>query len=147
MQKQIDGAYWGPLLDHGVGFNFDCWQHYWETGDLAALVEPYPRLLKFAAYLESLRGKDGLLPVENLGIPTVWIDHDAYRQPRHKQCAFNLYAAAMYRHALAPMARAFGEKDIAEHYATIGDQIAAATVRKYWDPSARHLYEQSPLVS
>ena len=44
MQRQIDGAYWGPLLDHGVGFNFDCWNHYLETGDLAALDEPYPRL-------------------------------------------------------------------------------------------------------
>ena len=32
-QKQIDGAYWGPLLDHGIGFNFDCWNHYLETGD------------------------------------------------------------------------------------------------------------------
>jgi len=23
-QKQVEGAFWGPLLDHGVGFNFDC---------------------------------------------------------------------------------------------------------------------------
>jgi hypothetical protein len=78
-QKQMDGAYWGPLLDHGVGFNFDCWNHYLETGDRDALTEPYPRLKRFAAYLQSLIGRDGLLPVENLGIPTVWMDHVAYK--------------------------------------------------------------------
>lgn len=132
MQKQVEGAYWGPLLDHGIGFNFDCFQHYQETGDLGALVEPYPRLLRFAEYLAALRGPDGLLPVENLGIPTVWIDHDAYRQQRHKQCAFNLYAAAMCRHALAPLARAFGQRERAEKLVRLGDEILAATVRRYW---------------
>ena len=76
MQKQIDGAYWGPLLDHGIGFNFDCWHHWMQTGDLESLREPYPRLLRFAAYLASIRDADGLLPVEHLGLPTVWIDHD-----------------------------------------------------------------------
>ncbi|HEX5692985.1 MAG TPA: alpha-L-rhamnosidase N-terminal domain-containing protein, partial [Roseiflexaceae bacterium] len=91
MQRQIDASGWGPLLDHGVGFCFDCWQHYLETGDLDALREPYPRLLRFAEYIASLRGSDGLLPVENLGVPAVWIDHQAYRRQRHKQCAFNLY--------------------------------------------------------
>jgi hypothetical protein len=134
MQKQVEGAYWGPLLDHGVGFNFDCYQHYLETGDLEDLVEPYPRLLRFAEYLASIRGPDGLLPVEDLGIPTVWIDHDAYRQPRHKQCAFNLYAAAMYRHALSPLARAFGEPQRAEQLSRLGDELLAATVRRYWSP-------------
>ena len=132
MQRQIDGAYWGPLLDHGVGFNFDCWNHYLETGDLESLREPYPRLVRFAGYLESIRAKDGLLPVENLGIPNVWIDHDAYRQQRHKQCAFNLYASAMLKHALSPMARAFGESERAERFTKLGDEILAATVRRYW---------------
>ena len=42
-----------------------------------------------------LVGRNGLLPVENLGIPSVWIDHTAYQRQRHKQCVFNLYAAAM----------------------------------------------------
>ena len=65
--------------------------------------------MRFADYLHSIRGKDGLLPVENLGIPQVWIDHSAYQRQRHKQCAFNLYAAAMLEHALAPIARARGD--------------------------------------
>ncbi|MHB9050041.1 MAG: alpha-L-rhamnosidase-related protein, partial [Pirellulales bacterium] len=135
MQKQVDGAYWGPLLDHGVGFNFDCAAHYEDTGDLAAVAEPYPRLVRFADYLESLRGKDGLLPVENLGIPTVWIDHTAYKQQRHKQCAFNLYAAAMFKTALAPLAAAMGDRPRAERCRRLGDELLRATVRKYWDRS------------
>ncbi len=139
MQRQIDGAFWGPLLDHGVGFNFDCWNHYLETGDMAALDEPYPRLVRFADYLESIRGKDGLLPVENLGIPQVWIDHVAYRQQRHKQCAFNLYAAAMLEHALAPLARARGDQRRAEEFSRRGREIRTATVRRFWS-AARGLF-------
>ncbi len=134
MQRQIDAAYWGPLLDHGVGFNFDCWNHYLETGDLAALDEPYPRLLRFADYLYSLRGQDGLLPVENLGIPQVWIDHIAYQKQRHKQCAFNLYAAAMFQHALAPIADARGDHQRAAEFRRRGQELLAATVRKFWSP-------------
>lgn len=132
MQKQIGGAYWGPLLDHGVGFNFDCWHHWVQTGDLDSLREPYPRLLQFAAYLASIRGKDGLLPVENLGLPTVWIDHRAYRQARHKQCAFNLYAAAMFQQSLAPMARAFGDGGQAREADKLGAEILQAAVRRFW---------------
>ncbi len=135
-QKQIDGAYWGPLLDHGIGFNFDCWNHYLETGEREAILEPYPRLVRFAEYLRALRGADGLLPVEGLGIPTVWMDHQAYRRQRHKQCAFNLYAAAMFRHALAPLAEASGEPELAAQYRQGSDEILAATVRRFW--SAQH---------
>ncbi len=131
-QKQVDGAYWGPLLDHGIGFNFDCWNHYLETGDRSALAEPYPRLVRFAEYLANLRGAEGLLPVEDLGIPTVWIDHDAYRSQRDKQCAFNLYAAAMFQHALAPMADVFGETERSAQYRRTGGELREATVRRFW---------------
>jgi hypothetical protein len=134
MQKQVDGAYWGPLLDHGVGFVFDCWHHWMYSGDLESLREPYPRLLRFAQYLASLRDPEGLLPVEHLGVPTVWIDHDAYRRPRHKQCAFNLYAAAMLERALSPLARAFGDRPRAEELSKLGQEIRQAAVRRFWSP-------------
>ena len=133
MQRQIGATQWGPLLDHGVGFNFDCWQHYWESGDVEALREPYPRLLRFARYLRELRRDDGLLPVENIGVPAVWIDHHAYRQQRHKQCAFNLYAAAMLGHALAPICRALGEEEEAQCWEALGAELLAATQEHFWD--------------
>ena len=131
-QKQIDGAYWGPLLDHGVSFNFDCWWHYLYAGDLDALKEPYPRLLRFAEYLETLRGADGILPTQNLGIPTVWMDHDAYKQKRHNQCAFNLFTAAMFKNALAPICRAMNEPDKAEHFEQFSDSLLKSTVEHFW---------------
>lgn len=133
VERQLDLSGWGPILDHGVGFNFDCWHHYHYTGDLEALREPYPRLLRFADYLRDLRGKDGLLPVENLGIPSVWIDHVAYKQQRHKQCAFNLYSAAALRHALAPICGAFGDTARAEAVEELGHGIERATAKKFWD--------------
>lgn len=132
-QRQIGTTPWGPLLDHGVGFGFDCWHHYWETGDLAAPGEAYPRLLRFAGYLEALREADGLLPVEGLGAPTVWIDHDAYRRQRHKQCAFNLYVAAMLGHALAPLAEALGERERAGLLRRLGAELLAAVTARFWD--------------
>lgn len=131
-QKQMDGAYWGPLLDHGVGFVFDNYNHYWETGDKSALVEPYPRLARFIEYLQSIRGKDGLLPVSNLGIPTVWIDHSAYQKEAHKQCAFNLYTIAMLRHAFVPLAELFGESTRVADAKRFADELLAATQRRFW---------------
>jgi len=132
VERQFDLSGWGPILDHGVGFNFDCWHHYLYTGDLDALREPYPRLLRFAEYLRGLVGRDGLLPVEDLGIPSVWIDHSAYQRQRHKQCAFNLYAAAMLQHALAAVARAFDDLPNAVAAVAFGKSLQAAAVKKFW---------------
>jgi len=132
IERQLDLTGWGPILDHGVGFNFDCWSHYLYTGDLDALREPYPRLVRFAAYLQGLTGPDGLLPVEDLGIPSVWIDHVAYQRQRHKQCAFNLYVAAAMQHALAPMCRAFGQPDRAEAVEEFGQRLQQAAVAGFW---------------
>ncbi len=132
IERQLDLSGWGPILDHGVGFNFDCWYHYLYSGDLDALREPYPRLLRFAQYLQGLAGREGLLPVEDLGIPSVWIDHNAYLQQRHKQCAFNLYVAAMLQHALAPICRAFGDTSQAEAAGAFGRSLLRATQRRFW---------------
>jgi hypothetical protein len=131
-QKQINAAFWGPLLDHGVGFVFDNWNHYLETGDLAATDETWPRLVRFAEYLMALRDEHGLLKVENLGIPTVWMDHNAYQKAAHKQCSFNLYTAGMYERALAPLAEARGDSAAATKYRRLGRELLAATVRRYW---------------
>ena len=144
MQKQIDGAFWGPLLDHGVGFNFDCWWHYLDTGDLDGIREPYPRLLRFASYLESIRGADGLLPVENLGIPTVWMDHIAFKQPRHKQCAFNLYTAAMFKNALAPLCRAMNDAEKAAHFEEFSDALLQAAVQRFWNADSGRFEDNLP---
>jgi hypothetical protein len=146
-ERQLDLSGWGPLLDHGVGFNFDCWYYYLYTGDLAALSEPYPRLLRFARFLQSLLGPDGLLPVENLGIPSVWMDHVAYQQQRHKQCAFNLYAAAMLEHALGPICRAFGDARQEQAVLQFGKGLRDAAVKKYWSAERGMFVNNLPWLS
>ena len=133
MERQLQLTNWGPLLDHGVGFNFDCYYHHLYSGDLDDVREPYPRLLRFSQYLESIMGRDGLLPVENLGIPAVWMDHIAYQRQRHKQCAFNLYAAAMLQNALPRLCEAFDDKTRAQAARELGSRIQAATVRRFWN--------------
>ncbi len=133
MERQVDLTGWGPLLDHGVGFNFDCFYHHLYTADREALREPYPRLVRFLEYLGELRRPDGLLPVEDIGVPSVWMDHNAYRRPRHKRCAFNLYAAAGLRHAFAPVARALGDEPRARMAERLAGELLAAAVASFWD--------------
>ena len=133
MERQVNMTGWGPLLDHGVGFNFDCWHHYLYTGDRDALREPYPRLVRFFQYLTSLIDRSGLLPVTDIGVPSVWIDHQAYQRPRHKQCAFNLYAAAMLRHALVPLAALFDDDATARAARRSAARLQAAAVTHFWD--------------
>jgi hypothetical protein len=132
-QRLLGLTQWGPILDHGIGFTFDCWHHYLETGDRDAVGEPYPRLLNFAHYLDGLRGPDGLLPVEGLGVPSVWMDHSGFVLQHHKQCAFNLYAAAMLTNALAPLARAMGDTAAAAHAESFGKELVEAAIVVFWD--------------
>lgn len=147
VERQFDLTEWGPILDHGVGFTFDCWHHYSYTGELEALREPYPRLIRFAQYLQRLIGSDGLLPVENLGIPSVWMDHHAYQQQRHKQCAFNLYVAAAMEHALAPICRAFGDASQAEAVEQFGQELAATTVSRFWSAEQKLFLNNLPWLA
>jgi len=146
-QRQLGLTRWGPIIDHGIQFVFDNWNHYMETGNMEAVREPYPRLLKFADWLGGLLGQDGLLPVEGLGVPTVWIDHAGYREQRHKQCAFNLYAAAMYQHALAPLMRLFGDEGEAEKYERLGRDIQHAVQRRFWDDTRKVFVNNLPWMT
>ncbi|MGA1237178.1 MAG: alpha-L-rhamnosidase N-terminal domain-containing protein [Limisphaerales bacterium] len=144
MERQLELTPWGPILDHGVGFAFDCWFHLLYSGDLDSLREPYSRLIRFADYLLSRVGNDGLLPVENLGTPSVWLDHQAFQKQRHKVCPFNLYTVAMLRGALAPIARAMQDARAAETADNLGSRIHAAVVRQFWSRQYRKFVDNLP---
>ncbi len=132
-QRQIGAYRYGPLFDEGLGFFFDCGSYYLDTGDLDGVREAYPRLLRFAETLERVRRPDGLLPVEDFGTPSVWMDrNDCYPKQRYKGCAYNLYAAAMLGRALAPLARAFGDEERAARAEKLGREIHAAAVKAFW---------------
>ncbi|SFF34313.1 alpha-L-rhamnosidase-related protein [Thermoflexibacter ruber] len=133
MEREIGITEWGPLLDHGVGFNFDCYYYYLYHADTFALQEVYPRLKIFFNYLKSIQKPEGTMPVENLGIPTVWIDHIAYKKQKHKECAFSLYVAGMCREALSKLALAMNEPAFAKEVIAFGEKVLAATQKKFWD--------------
>jgi alpha-L-rhamnosidase len=134
MERQLNMTPWGPLLDHSIGFGFDIFHHHLYSGDLAAVREPFIRYQRFVLYLHSIRLDDGLLAVTDLGTPAIWIDHVAYQtgKPLHKQCAFNLYAAAMLQHAFAPVARALGAEEWAGFAENFGRGLQAAVVESFW---------------
>jgi hypothetical protein len=147
MERQMGLTEWGPILDHGVGFNFDCYHYHLYTGDATALREVFPRLAIFYRYLLKIRDSNGLLPVENLGVPAVWIDHSAYQRQRHKQCAFNLYAAAMLRQAFAPLCRVFGETALAAEAEQAGKALEKAVVARFWDAGRKLFVNNKPWLS
>jgi hypothetical protein len=130
-QRQVGATEWGPLLDHGVSFVLDAFRHYQESGESDLPLLLYPRFVRFAAYLLERRGKDGLLPIDGWGVPTVWID-DGFARPRHKQCAFNLFTAAVLKAALAPLAALAGDAAGEKRYAAAADALVAATVGRFW---------------
>ncbi|WP_194775442.1 alpha-L-rhamnosidase-related protein [Pararhodonellum marinum] len=132
-QRQLDLTPWGILLDHSIGFCFDCWYHYLYSGRLQDLEEAFPRLMVFYEFLKKSIQEDGLLPVENLGIAAVWMDTDAYKSNRDKQCAFNLYAASMFKLALAPLAREFGLAAEAKEMEGLSEQLSRRVKAVFWD--------------
>jgi hypothetical protein len=130
-QRQVGATRWGPLLDHGVTLVYDAWRHYRETADTDLLLDLYPRFVRFAEYLLARRGREGLLPVEGWGVPAVWIDN-CFPRPRHKQCAFNLFTAAILKAALAPVAALAGDAGGEKRWVASSDALLAATVRRFW---------------
>lgn len=134
VERQMQLTSWGPIIDHSIGFCFDSYHYYMYSGDKEGLVEVYPRLLKFFTYLVSLTDTgEYLVPAENLGMCSVYIDHEAFKKTKHKQLALNLYIAAMCRNALAPLCRLFGDEAKAMEVESYGKRIHEGCIAKFWD--------------
>jgi hypothetical protein len=150
MQREVDMSEFGPILDHGVQFALDAWNHYLYTGELEALRGPYPRLVRFADYLVGLidRDGDGLLPVTDMGVPCVWLDFEAYSftAQRRKQCSFNLYVVAMFEHALAPLCVQFGDSSRAKQLREIARRLLDTVVARFWSSEQRLFIDNLPWI-
>jgi len=146
-ERQMDMTPWGPLIDHGVGFCFDSYNHYLYTGNKNDLNETYPRLITFYNYLKTLMDqKDGLLKVVDIGIPWIWMDHIAYSpsRQREKQLSFNLYTAAMCEHALSELCLLFEDKELSKEVVEFGTTLRKNCVKKYWDKEDRVFVDNLP---
>jgi alpha-L-rhamnosidase len=130
-QRQVGATPVGPTLDHDVMLAQQAWSHYLETGEQDLVTGLYPQLARFGDFLLERRGKDGLLPVEGWGTPTVWIDRSLQR-PRHRQCAFNLLAAAVLGGSLAPLAALAGDPVGQKRFQAGSDALLASAVRRFW---------------
>jgi hypothetical protein len=130
-QRQLGASPRGPRLDHGVSLVHDAWRHYQEWGESDLPLELYPRFVRFAAYLLERRDRQGLLPVEGWGAPSVWID-EGYASPRHRQCALNLFTAAVLETALAPLAALAGDAAGEKRYQEASRALVAAAVARFW---------------
>lgn len=142
-ERNIDGSGWGPLVDHSIGFCFDHYWHWMQSGDIEPARSNWAKLMKFVKALRAMTLEDGLLPVENLGMNAVWIDHEAFGQQRHKRLALNLYASAALQHALAPLADQIAP-DQAARLRGFGSELQQSAFKAYWDPDRSLLINNLP---
>jgi alpha-L-rhamnosidase len=131
-QRQLGLTPWGILLDHSVGFCYDCWYHYLYSDRKEDLEEAYPRLLQFYELIKKSIAADGLLPVVDLGVNAIWMDTDSYKNGRDKQCAYNLYVASMLKLALAPLSSAFGDKEQEIEMLSLSQHLSTHVEKKFW---------------
>jgi len=138
-ERQLQMTGWGPILDHSIGFCFDCYNYYMQSGDKEGLQEVYPRLIKFFHYMKSLTAEDNMVPSDSVGICSVWIDHNAFKSQRDKKLALNLYIVAMCRNALAPLCRLFDDKAETKEIEDYAERMYSACINNYWDKQ-QHIF-------
>lgn len=144
-ERQMHLTAWGPILDHSIGFCFDVFNYYMYTGNKDALSEVFPRLEKFYHYLTTLTdAKEHLIPSDNLGVCSVYMDQKAYDNDRDKQLALNLYVAAMCRYALSPLCEVFQRNDLKSDINEYGDMILAGCIDKFWDKEKKIFVRNLP---
>ena len=145
--RELNWGNWGPIVDHGIGFCMDTYNYYLYTSDISPVKEAYPRIVRFFHFLQSMEDtNDGLLRVEDLGVPCVWMDHIAYKQQKHKQLSFNLYASAMTGNSLYHLALLFGDDETAKQAKEFSERILANCIAKFWSSEERVFVDNKPWV-
>jgi alpha-L-rhamnosidase len=143
--RELSWGNWGPIVDHGVGFCMDTYNYYLYSGDIEPLKEAYPNIIRFFRFLQSMADQtDGLLRVENLGVPCVWMDHIAYKQQKHKQLSFNLYVSAMTGTSLYSLCNLFGDVEMAKQAKDFSEKILSNCVAKFWSSEERAFIDNKP---
>jgi hypothetical protein len=64
-------------------------------------------------------------------VPAVWSDN-CFPRPRHKQCAFNLFTAAILKTALGPIAALAGDPAGEKRFGAAAAALQAAAVGRFW---------------
>ncbi len=130
-QRMIGLTEWGPIIDHGVQFVIECWKQFLFDGNSDFLGKVYKGIIRFCKYIDRLRSGGNTVPVENLGVEYVWIDHNAYKKQCHKECAFNLYIIGMLKQAVLPMLEALGKDD--SYIRQLITTLEKGVNERFWD--------------
>lgn len=132
-QKPFGLSDWGPIIDHSIGFCLDHYHYWMNSGDLVPVKENWPKLMKFARFIESELEGGVMDAVKSAsGQHSVWIDHIAFRRQEEKSLALTLYAAAALGHGLAPLAVSLEEAEDAAWLKSVSSKMALAAEAKWW---------------
>ncbi len=140
--KQIGLSYWGPIIDHSVGYVGDIYRYVMETGDVDTLRLVYPKLKTFVDFL--IREADGgLFPVDKDAEYCVWLDHHAYPKQRHRLCSMNLYILSMLRAYWIPIMGLLDKTD-RDPYLRFADQLWEQVTARFWDEKQQMYWDNLP---
>jgi len=147
-QLLVEVTPWGILHDLFYLFLFDCWTYYQYTGDLNALTNVYPRLVKAAHYFKQIQKKDDSLDPGS----KVWIDHYGFSDRQHnlvlrnKLCAFNLLISGALKDYLSPLCEAFGKSEDKQFAETFAQDILQVTISRFWSKKHKTFVDNLPWI-
>ena len=142
-QTHLHLSHWGPIVDHALSYLFHVYWYVLYSGDLSVVGELKPRLIKHANWLDRVRDEEGLLPVE-LGMHTVWIDHNGFRNQRQKQAALNVWYYGYLTHAMLPLAELDGDEAWSGMLRRRADALKRSIFARFRDPSTGVLVDNLP---
>ena len=143
-QVQLGLSPWAPIADHPIEIILAIYNNYLETGDLSLVFKTINDFVKYAKFILSKRGEDGLVPAEGLGTIYVWIDHEGFKKQRDKCCVFNLYFAGMLKQGLAPMLKLAGQDNLSGYFIGEADNIINSANEKYYDKNRKTYIDNLP---
>ena len=131
-QKSLHLTQWGPIIDHGIGFVISTALYYLFSGDRVTIEQVYPRFLRFARWLETSRGSDGLLPATGWIRNSVWMDHRGWKTLEDKKAALNIYYVGFLREGIARLADWLGDRRSAIQARELAAEVAQRVHQDYW---------------
>lgn len=141
--KQIGLSYWGPLIDHSVGFVIDCYKYLFATGDADTLKEVYPKLKVFVDFLRKEAAGD-LFPVENTGNYCIWLDHHAFSQQRHRLGCMNIFIYGMLHKYFIPLMQTMEPEADFTVYEGFAEQLKKILIKRFWDEEKQMFWDNLP---
>lgn len=145
-QKNLGLSYWGPIIDHGIGFIFDIYNYVLYSGDKNMLKSLYEGISRHAAWLKSMEDEEGLLPVENTDIHTVWIDHDGFEKQRHKQASLNIYYYGYLDRIVPAIASWMNDKQFGQLSGTRAINLKEKIIKTFWDDKTHTFVDNLPWI-